>query len=61
MLSEGNLGIAFNMLKGEEDGISKEDLQDAFGLSREKTHESKDDPIWDDLMKEADKDGDGLI
>lgn len=48
------------MLKGNKGGIQKESLQELFGLSRE-DHESKEDKIWDTLMKEADTNKDGII
>ena len=55
MLSEYNLKTSFDALKGEKDYIDKEELQNMFGLSRE-DHESKNDPIWNELIAEADKD-----
>ena len=61
LLSTHSLMTAFNTLKGDDkEGISKEDLQRAFGLSRD-NHKSKNDKIWQDMMKAVDKNSDGLI
>ena len=63
LLSQHNLTIAFNTLKGERDGITKEDLQRAFGQSRDidEQKNAREDQIWDTMMKSVDKNDDKII
>ena len=63
LLSERNLLIAFNALRGENEVITKENLQRAFGLSRDQDeqHKSRNDKIWDTMIKSVDKNKDNVI
>ena len=68
IMGEGHLKHAFDMLDGDKDGlISVEELKKAFAYGHmgalDKTEKSSkvDDALWDELLSDIDKDGDGKI
>jgi len=57
ILNEDNLEAAFRMIDTDSSGtISIKELQDAFD-----SHGEKDPALWENIMKEVDKNGDNLI
>ena len=52
-----NLEIAFQMMDSDRDGnLTIQELKDAFEL-----HSKKDEKLWDQIMKQVDRNKDGNI
>ena len=62
LLNDANMKAAFKVLDADGNGrITKKELKDRFAPENNQTEADKDDKMWDDIMKQVDKDNCGDI